>query len=89
MRKDSAALKPQRSDQRDNRELYSGLIRLHVLHQAVRKPIFGLRIIEELSRYGYKLSAGTLYPILCGTARSSGRCIVQPLKGGLPSDRRK
>ena len=47
-------------------ELYSGLIRLHILHHAAEEPIFGLGIIEELSRHGYKLSAGTLYPLLHG-----------------------
>jgi PadR family transcriptional regulator, regulatory protein PadR len=48
----------------EHREFYSGLIRLHILHHAVQEPIFGLSIIEELARHGYKLSAGTLYPIL-------------------------
>ena len=50
-------------------DLYSGLIRLHILHHAVHEPIFGLGIIEELGRHGYKLSAGTLYPILHGLER--------------------
>ncbi len=45
-------------------ELYSGLIRLHILYHAVREPIFGLGIMEELAEHGYKLSAGTLYPML-------------------------
>ena len=48
----------------NNRELYSGLIRLHILYHASKAPIFGLWIIEELGRHGYKLSPGTLYPIL-------------------------
>lgn len=48
----------------DHKELYSGLIRLHILHHAVHEPIFGLGIIEELARHGYKLSPGTLYPML-------------------------
>jgi DNA-binding PadR family transcriptional regulator len=48
---------------KDN-DLYSGLIRLHILYHAGEGPIFGLEIIEELSRHGYKLSPGTLYPIL-------------------------
>ncbi len=48
----------------DGREFYSSLIRLHILHHAVHEPIFGLGIIEELARHGYKLSAGTLYPML-------------------------
>jgi len=29
-------------DQSDDRDLYSGLIRLQVLHHAVEEPIFGL-----------------------------------------------
>lgn len=48
------------------RDLYSGLIRLHILYHAVKEPIYGLGIMEELGRHGYKLSAGTLYPILHG-----------------------
>jgi DNA-binding PadR family transcriptional regulator len=53
----------------DDKDLYSGLIRLHILHHAAREPIFGLGIIEELGRHGYKLSAGTLYPLLHGLER--------------------
>jgi DNA-binding PadR family transcriptional regulator len=45
-------------------DLYSGLIRLHVLHHAAEEPIFGLGMIEELARHGYRLSPGTMYPIL-------------------------
>lgn len=45
-------------------DLYSGLIRLHILHHACEEPIFGLGMIEELGRHGYKLSAGTIYPML-------------------------
>jgi PadR family transcriptional regulator PadR len=47
----------------DDRFLYAGLTRLHVLHHA-KKPVYGLAMIEELGRHGYKASAGALYPIL-------------------------
>jgi PadR family transcriptional regulator PadR len=47
-----------------DRELYSGLIRLHILYHAAREPIFGLGIMQELKRHGYNLGPGTLYPIL-------------------------
>lgn len=47
-----------------NQDLYSGLIRLHILHHACEEPIFGLGMIEELGRHGYRLSAGTIYPML-------------------------
>ena len=50
----------------DDRFLYAGLIRLHVLHHAAKEQVYGLAMIEELARHGYKLSAGTLYPILHG-----------------------
>ncbi len=50
----------------DNRQLYSGLIRLHLLHHSGEGEVFGLGMIEELARHGYRLSPGTLYPILHG-----------------------
>jgi DNA-binding PadR family transcriptional regulator len=40
------------------------LIRVHILHHASEGDIFGLAMIEELGRHGYKLSPGTLYPLL-------------------------
>jgi len=46
------------------RELFFGLIRIHVLAHASQEPIFGLGMMEELSRHGYRLSPGTIYPIL-------------------------
>ncbi len=48
----------------DDSDLYGGLIRLHILYHASRGPVFGLGIIEELQRHGYRLSPGTLYPML-------------------------
>jgi PadR family transcriptional regulator PadR len=48
------------------RELLGGMIRFHILFHASHEPIFGQGIIEELARHGYKLSAGTIYPILHG-----------------------
>jgi PadR family transcriptional regulator len=48
----------------NNRNIYPGLIRLHVLYHAARGPLFGLEMIRELRRHGYELSAGTIYPLL-------------------------
>jgi DNA-binding PadR family transcriptional regulator len=48
----------------DDRDLYAGLIRLHILHHAEEEPVYGLWIIEELAEHGYRMSAGTLYPLL-------------------------
>lgn len=50
----------------DDRDLYAGLVRLHILHHACEGPIYGAWISAELARHGYRLSAGTLYPILHG-----------------------
>ena len=55
--------------QSDDKDLYSGLIRLHILHHAAKEPLFGLWMVEELARHGYKMSTGTLYPILHGLER--------------------
>lgn len=53
-----------RTGNHHHQDLYSGLIRLHILHHACESEIFGLWMIEELGRHGYRLSPGTLYPIL-------------------------
>lgn len=47
-----------------DKDLYSGLIRLHVLHHAAHRPIYGQWMIEELREHGYSISPGTLYPML-------------------------
>ena len=57
---------PDKETSSADRDLYSGLIRLHVLHHAVEGPIFGLGMIEELARHGYRISAGSMYPLLQG-----------------------
>lgn len=54
----------------EHRELYSGLIRLHVLYHAAKEPIFGLGMMEELSRHGYKVSPGAFYPLLHAMERN-------------------
>jgi len=61
-----AKSKPEQEAALADRDLYSGLIRLHVLYHAVEGPIFGLGMIEELARHGYRISAGSLYPLLQG-----------------------
>lgn len=65
----------------NGREFYSSLIRLHILHHAVQEPIFGLGIIEELGRHGYKLSSGTLYPMLHDMERKGYLSSVEERSG--------
>ena len=45
-------------------DLWRGLIQLHVLHHASEEDVYGLGLIEELSRHGYSIGPGTLYPLL-------------------------
>lgn len=47
-----------------DRDFFLGFIRIHILYHASKEPIFGAEIIKELSRHGYYLSPGTLYPTL-------------------------
>lgn len=46
------------------RDIFVSFIRLHVLHHAARAPIYGVEMLEELHRHGYRMSPGTLYPVL-------------------------
>ncbi|MGA2198058.1 MAG: PadR family transcriptional regulator [Bryobacteraceae bacterium] len=67
---------------RRNQELYIGLVRLHVLHHAAEEPIFGLGIIRELGRHGYRLGPGTVYPLLHSMERRGWlRASVQLAEG--------
>ncbi len=69
-----------------DQELLSGLIRIHILYHACKEPIFGLGMIEELQHHGYKMSAGTLYPMLHGL-ESRGLLRSQKIRLGRRSRR--
>ena len=52
------------------RELFTGLIRIHVLVHASHEDIFGLAMMEELRHHDYRIGPGTLYPLLHGMERN-------------------
>jgi PadR family transcriptional regulator, regulatory protein PadR len=54
----------QRTEESPSLDLFSGFIKLHVLHHASEQPVYGLWLIEELLEHGYRVSPGTLYPLL-------------------------
>jgi DNA-binding PadR family transcriptional regulator len=54
---------------KQHKELFFGLIRIHVLVHAAQEPIFGLAIMRELAHHGYRIGPGTLYPLLHGLER--------------------
>lgn len=52
------------------RDVVLAFVRVHVLHHAAEGPIFGLAMMEELWRHGYRIGPGTLYPLLHGLEES-------------------
>lgn len=48
----------------EHRDLLLGFVRLHILHHAAEGDLYGQWMIEELGRHGYRLSPGTIYPML-------------------------
>jgi PadR family transcriptional regulator PadR len=50
-------------------DLLTGFIRLRILHHAAEAEIHGQWMIDELARRGYRLSPGTLYPMLLAMER--------------------
>jgi PadR family transcriptional regulator PadR len=57
---------PAPSSTRDpvTREVLLAFWKVHILHHAAERPIYGQWIAEELSHHGYRISPGTLYPLL-------------------------
>src|SRR5690606_24097383 len=48
----------------DYQDILSGFVRMHILHHAAEHELYGQWMIGELKRHGYRMSAGTLYPML-------------------------
>jgi PadR family transcriptional regulator len=53
----------------EHQDLLVGFVRMHILHHAAEGELYGQWMIEELAHHGYKISAGTLYPMLHGMER--------------------
>jgi DNA-binding PadR family transcriptional regulator len=46
------------------REFLRGAVPVHVLHHATEGDVYGAWMSAELTRHGYRISPGTLYPLL-------------------------
>lgn len=46
------------------RDVFLAFARVHILHHADEGRIFGVGVMKELARHGYRLGPGTLYPLL-------------------------
>lgn len=47
-----------------DREIRLGLWKIHILHHAAEREVWGMWLLEELAEHGHDLSPGTLYPAL-------------------------
>ena len=50
------------------REVLLSFWKVHILHHAETRPVYGQWVIRELRRHGYEVSPGTLYPLLARMA---------------------
>jgi len=50
------------------REFLLAFWKIHILHHAGERGVYGQWMLEELHHHGYRLSPGTLYPILARMA---------------------
>jgi len=51
------------------REFLLGFWKIHILHHADEQGVYGQWMLEELHHHGYRLSPGTLYPMLARMAQ--------------------
>jgi len=61
---------------------FAGFMRIHILHHAGEGPIYGVEIARELGRHGYRVSYGTLYPVLHSLERAGLLASRQVVKNG-------
>ncbi len=49
---------------RIQQSFWQGVVKLFVLHQATRGPVYGGKLFKSLRKLGHTISAGSLYPTL-------------------------
>jgi DNA-binding PadR family transcriptional regulator len=62
------------------REFLLAFWKIHILHHAEEQGVYGQWMLEELQRHGYRLSPGTLYPLLARMARRGWLRSTEPKK---------
>jgi PadR family transcriptional regulator PadR len=53
-----------------DREIRLGIWKIHILHHAASRDVWGLWLLAELAEHGHQLSPGTLYPALARMAEN-------------------
>ena len=66
------------------REFLLAFWKIHILHHADEDGVYGQWMLEELHHHGYRLSPGTLYPILTRMARRGWLRASEPRRGTGP-----
>jgi len=72
---------------RITREIHLALWKIHILHHAAEHPLYGQWLLDELQRHGFRVSPGTLYPLLSRMARQGW--LRRAGQGGSPKARRE
>jgi PadR family transcriptional regulator, regulatory protein PadR len=52
------------------REILLAFWKVHILHHAEERRIYGQWLLDELRRHGFQVSPGTLYPLLARMQRA-------------------
>jgi PadR family transcriptional regulator len=60
------------------REFLLAFWKIHILHHAAEHGIYGQWMLEELHHHGYRLSPGTLYPMLARMAKRGWLRAAEP-----------
>src|SRR5215831_6188126 len=60
------------------REFLLGFWKIHILHHAEEHGVYGQWMLEELHHHGYRLSPGTLYPLLARMERRGWLRATEP-----------
>ena len=67
------------------REFFLAFWKIHILyHAAEERGVYGQWMLEELHHHGYRLSPGTLYPILSRMARRGWLRATEPKRSHAP-----
>jgi PadR family transcriptional regulator PadR len=62
------------------REFLLAFWKVHILHHAGEQGVYGQWMLEELRHHGYRLSPGTLYPILSRMAARGWLRVEKPTR---------
>jgi PadR family transcriptional regulator PadR len=62
------------------REFLLAFWKIHILHHAAEGGVYGQWMLEELHHHGYRISPGTLYPMLSRMARRGWLRSTEPTR---------